>query len=518
MDPDRDWGIAERFIADGQIAKAREIYVRLLGHSVIAPYAHLRLSVMDHQAGSMRSAVSHALDALKKVRADPALLEMLCKLLLRLGETRAALACAEALQGMPAAASALAEVGKMLSDHMLPDAALPLLRRAMAEGMENLPAMQYLLGLNLIYTGDLSAAEQALEKSVRGNPGWAPAHWALAKIGNEVGRCERIRRLKALLGRGGSRGSDASLLWYSLFHELDRDGQIDDAWSALEKAMRIRRQQIRYDESAQEALFAEATQALRLVVNKPIDDAPAGPAPIFIVGLPRSGTTVIEQALCREADVVSAGELRDFTSQMRWVTERPGSLNVDANLLRTVQGDQLRLLGQRYLAHTRWRARGHGFYIDKWPENYLVIGHILASLPCARIICVLRNSADVCFSNLKEWFAAAYHYSYTQEEVARQFIRYEAFMRRVRDIGSPRMAFVEYEAFARKPQATIEALMRSHGIPRRTSQQPSSSIPTASAVQVRSSVNTRHIGSWARYEVWLKPMLDELGRGGFFQR
>ncbi len=517
VDATRDWQAAEQFSAQGQVEQARPLYLGLLEDRAIAPYAHLRLSVAEQQAGDIRGAVGHALDAFGKAHADPALLEMLCKLLLRLGETRAALACANALLGMSASAGALAEVGKMLSDHMLPDAALSLLRRAMAEGMANAPAMQYLLGLNLMYAGDLGAAERALETSVRGNPGLAPAHWALAKMGNEAGRGDRIGRLRALLQGPDGNGNDASLLWYSLFHELDRDDQVAAAWPALEEAMRIRRRQVRYDEPAQEALFAEATQALRLAVDAPVDVATQGPAPIFIVGLPRSGTTVIEQALCREADVASVGELRDLPAQMRWVAERAGPFHVDAGLLQAVGRDQLRSLGERYLAHTQWRARGHAFFADKWPENYLAIGHILASLPNARVVCVRRGGADACFSNLKEWFAASYPYSYTQEEVARQYIRYEAFLRRVREVGSSRVAFVEYETFVRQPQVAIEALKLLLGLPGRTSPQPSESVPTASAVQVRSSVSTRHVGSWARYAAWLGPMLDELERGGFPQ-
>lgn len=518
MDVTRDWQLAEQLSAQGQVEQARALYLRLLDDRVVAPYAHLRLSVADLQAGNLRSAVRHALDAFRGAHADPALLEMLCKLLLRLGETHAALACANALLGMPASNGSLAEVGKMLSDHMLPDAALPLLRRAMAGGMANVPAMQYLLGLNLMYLGDLGAAEQALEACVRGNPGFAPAHWALAKIGNETGRGDRIRRLRSLLDGSDGNRDEASLLWYSLFHELDRDDQVAAAWSALEEAMRIRRRQVHYDESAQEALFAEATRALRLAVDTPMDAGVQGPIPIFIVGLPRSGTTVIEQALCREADVASAGELRDFPVQMRWVTGCVGSFRVDAELLKAVGCDNLRALGERYLAHTQWRARGHACFADKWPENYFAIGHILASLPHARVICVRRCGADACFSNLKEWFAsAAYPYSYTQEEVARQYIRYEAFLQRVREMGSSRVAFVEYETFVRQPEAEVNALKQQLDLPSRISPQAAVSIPTASAVQVRSAISTRHIGSWKRYGVWLGSMLETLACGGFHQ-
>lgn len=516
VDASRRWQEAEQLSAGGEEAQARALYAGLTSDPAIGPYAHLRLSVADQRAGDVRGAVAHALEAFRKAQADATLLEMLCKLLLRLGETHAALACANALPATRPTPGALAEVGKMLSDHMLPDAALPLLQRAMAAGMAGAPAMQYLLGLNQMYAGDLEAAERALEASVRGNPELAPAHWALAKLGVEDGRGARINRLKRLVAGAAGQGAEAALLWYSLFHELDRDGEPAQAWEALDTAMRLRRAQLRYDEAAQDALFEAAAQALK----HPRDETrlqPAGPLPVFIVGLPRSGTTVIERALCAQADVASAGELRDLATQMRWVTQRAGSFNVDAGLLQAMAALPAGLLGERYLEHTRWRAHGQAFYADKWPENYLAIGHILASLPDARIVCVRRAPADACFSNLKEWFAASYPYSYTQEEVARQYGRYDRFLQKVRELANPRVAFVEYEAFVRQPDAAIAGIKLLLDLPDRSMSAARESVPTASAVQVRESVSTRHVGAWRRYAQWLAPMLDELDRSGYPQ-
>lgn len=510
------WQQAEQLSAKGEEAQARTLYAGLTGDPAIAPYAHLRLSVADQRAGDVRGAVAHALDAFRLAQADATLLELLSKLLLRLGETHAALACANALPATGPTPGALAEVGKMLSDHMLPDAALPLLQRAMAAGMAGAPAMQYLLGLNLMYAGDLPAAQQALEASVRGNPELAAAHWALAKLGVDEGRGARIDRLQRLVAAAPGRGPEAALLWYSLFHELDRDAQPKPAWAALETSMRLRRAQVRYDEAAQDALFEAAAQALRQP-RRETRVEPAGPTPVFIVGLPRSGTTVIEQALCAQADVASAGELRDLAIQMRWVAQRAGSFNLDAGLLQAMAAQPAGLLGDRYLDHTRWRARGHAFYADKWPENYLAIGHILAALPDARIVCVRRAPADACFSNLKEWFAASYPYSYAQEEVARQYARFDRFLQEVRAVANPRVAFVEYEAFARQPDAAIAGLKLLLDLPDRTVPGAQESVPTASAVQVRGAVSTRHVGAWRRYAEWLGPMLDELARCGYPQ-
>lgn len=514
VDASRTWHDAERLSAAGRGAAAMELYRALLADRSFAPYAHLRLSIAAQRSGDVREASSHALDAMRKAHKDPELLEMLSKLLLRVGETHAALACANALLDVGASVESMAEVGKMLSDYMLPDAALPLLQRAMVGGMGGSPALQYLVGLNCMYAGELDAAAQMLELSLRGSPEFAPAHWAMTKLDQCAGRGARIDRLKRLLAGAIGQSADAALLWYCLFHELDREGLLAEAWQALDAAMRLRRLQVRFDESAQDALFEEAAKALQQTVC--VSDAEMeGPMPIFVVGLPRSGTTVIERALCAQADVASAGELRDLAIQMRWVAQQPGGFHVDADLLRAISAAPPTQLGRRYLEHTQWRARGQAFFTDKWPENYLAIGHILAAMPKARVICVMRNPEDACFSNLKEWFASSYAYSYTQEEVARQYGRYDALLHQVRAIGSARVAFVQYETFVLQPEAAVAALKMRLNLPDRTGPGLSESVATASAVQIRTAVNSRHVGAWRRYADRLSPMCAELEKLGY---
>ena len=511
MDSIERWRQPERLAADTGVESARQAYVALLADAGVGPYAHLRLSVADQQRGDVRGATEHALAAFGGAHAEPGLLEMLCKQLLRLGEIRPALACAHALAKLDPPASALAEVGKMLSDRLLPDAALPLIQRAMRKGLNGAPMMHYLLGLNLMYAGRVAEARAALESSLRGEPALAPAHWTLAKLGGAEGRGARIDRLRRVLEGVSDADGDAPLLWYSLFHELDRDDRVGEAWTALERAMRLRRRQVPHDEQVQDALYAAATRGLERAAGRggwaEVDE---GPAPVFVVGMPRTGTTVIEQRLCAAADVASAGELRDLPLQMRWISGTSGSPSVDAALLDAISGADLGLLGQRYLDHTRWRARGHAFYSDKWPENHLAIGALLQALPQARVVHVRRAPMDTCFSNLKEWFAASYYYSYDMREVARQYARFKAYTPAVEALASPRVVQVEYESFVRDPEGTVANLMQSLRLPPRTGGGDGGSVATASSLQVREAVDARNVGSWARYAQWLAPMAEAL--------
>lgn len=521
MDSMRQWQDAEQLAGSGGMEQARKGYEALLDDQTFAPYAHLRLSMADQQAGNVRGATGHALQAFRKAHADAGLLEMLCKLLLRLGEVRAALACANALAQVNPSAGALAETGKMFSDRMLPDAALPLIQRAMLKGMADAPAMQYLLGLNLMYAGKLDEALGTLERSVAEDPKLASAHWALAKLGDAATRDRRIDRLRDLLKTVDEGHEDAPLLWYALFHELDRDEQRISAWGALEKGMRLRRRQVPHDDAKMDDLYAAATASIDAGVREePQSEQDGSAIPVFVVGMPRTGTTIIEQHLCAHADVASAGELRDLAVQMRWVTQQPGPYHYDETLLRVMQAGDADLLGKRYLEHTQWCAQGRGYYADKWPENHLAIGRILRALPQARVLVVRRGAADTCFSNLKEWFATSYFYSYDMQEVARQYARFDRLMTAVEAVNSPRVAVVDYEAFVQSPTQTILDLRKTLNLPARATTGESGeqgSVATASSVQVRAGVNVRHVESWKRYATQLAPMLNALAQSGYPQ-
>lgn len=181
-----------------------------------------------------------------------------------------------------------------------------------------------------------------------------------------------------------------------------------------------------------------------------------------------------------------------------------------------VTPEQAQSLGARYLERSRWRARSRACYIDKWPENYLAAGLLLAALGQARVVWVQRDPMDACFSNLKEWFAASYFYSYDPKETARRCARFERLGAALRERADARVAFLRYEDFVRAPESCLDRVIDRLGLPRRTSASlaPEATIVTASANQVREGISTRHVGAWRRYAEPLSPLRDELERLG----
>ena len=280
------WRKAEQLRSAGDESGARDRYIALARVPAVAAYAHLRLAEMALAAGELRNATSHALQASATAPNEPKLLALLCRQLFALGEERAAIDAAERLGAASVAPfPVLAEIAKMLSDAMAPNAALALLASARAGGLPPSTGASYLEGLNRLYRGELDQAFHALTESTTLDPAFAPAYWSLAKMRRADGRGQRIDRLEALVARHPDSHPDAPLWLYSLFHELDADDQVERAWPVLERAMRARATQVPCDESRELALLDRLGDAMQAWAGQSAWMAPALPAADVLRGM-----------------------------------------------------------------------------------------------------------------------------------------------------------------------------------------------------------------------------------------
>ncbi|HEY0310404.1 MAG TPA: sulfotransferase, partial [Luteimonas sp.] len=424
----RLWHDAERLLDSGLPEAAETAYRQLLADPDLAPAAHLRLSLIASDRQRHREAVDHALAACAKRVRDPQLLKGIARRLFHLGEVHAGLACAldpSIAQGSDARLQA--EMGKLLANHYLPVAALQLLERARAGGFRD-PGLDYLSGLCRMYAGDADGARRDLEAALAAAPTLAPAMRALTKLGPSAPGEDRLARIDAMLEVLGDSHEQAPILHYARFAELDRGDDTARAWAALSRAMELRRRQVRYDAAADQALFDFLCGTTPTPVPAEAGAAADGPRPVFIVGMPRSGTTLLERLLGNHPDVHDAGELHDFTRQLRWCADLAGPQYLDLPLAQRAEGIDFAELGRRYLDRTRWRARGRAVYTDKLPANVINVSYIARALPQARILHMVRGPMDTCFSNLKEWFAGIYPHSYHQQEMADHFRNYRRLM------------------------------------------------------------------------------------------
>ena len=512
------WEQGERALRAGRLDAARAAFGELAGAPGWAMPARLRLSGVATAAGRVREAPAEALAAFAARDGDPVVLEALAQRLVDVGELEAAVACAtDVAVTRSTDPGVLAGMGVLMNAQALPALALPLLRRARMLGVRA-PRLAREMGLALSYLGQVDAAERELTACVTAAPGAAPAWRDLARLRTWSAERNHVEALRAVLARMGEGHRDAPLLQYALFKELDDLGDTDGAWQALEAGMRRHRAQVDFDPASEAELF-DALMESGPAPAGPATPAPGAPQPIFIVGLPRSGTTLLERVLGAHPQVADAGELRDFTAQLRWMADLPGDNQLDAALVRATRTIDFAELGERYLAHTRWHARGRPFYTDKLPANFLNAGSIARALPGAKILHMSRGPMDACFSNLKELFGAAYPHSYDQAEMAEHYIRYRRLMAHWHAAFPGRILDVSYEALAAEPERVAREVLAFCGLPWDDAvlshERRGGAVATASTAQVREPIHARFVGQWRRYEAQLRPLRERLEAGGF---
>src|SRR5690606_268102 len=192
---------------------------------------------------------------------------------------------------------------------------------------------------------------------------------------------------------------------FGLHMVMDGLGEYRAAWDALESACRAKRGTLTHDPAATRELFDRL--AAIPVRHGGTAASPGGKTPVFIVGMHRSGTSLLEQLLDASPEVRGLGELYDFTSAMRLATDHHCRGVVDATIVERSRDVDFARVGRRYLEGLAWRLGNEPVFVDKLPSNFLNIGFICRALPQARILHMVRDPMETCFSNLRELFSDA---------------------------------------------------------------------------------------------------------------
>lgn len=381
------------------------------------------------------------------------------------------------------------------------------------------PLLSYSRANALRYCGRMEEATAEYERCIALAPDYAHAHWSLAyhqKADPLGSRIDRLKRAKASVAPGSL---ERIHLCYALFKELDDMGDTDQAWPELEEGAGQMRALIRFD-GAEERRRLAALQALTTPEFFRGSDKPTGERePIFIVGMPRTGTTLLERVLSNHPQVATAGELNDFAQSVSWEHDHfyGGPLHEDS--IDRFAATDYPAIGREYSRRTEALASDRGYLIDKNPMNFFNAGFIRKALPQAKIVCLVRNPMDACFSNLKELFSGnAYGYSYDQEELAGHYAGFDALRRHWESAMPEHVHTVRYEDLVTDPAGVSKGVMEFCGLPYAPetiditrNQTP---VSTASSSQVRQPIHTGNLDAWTRYADRLKPLADKLAAAG----
>ena len=309
-------------------------------------------------------------------------------------------------------------------------------------------------------------------------------------------------------------------LGYALFRELDDAGETGPAWDALATAAGQMRKQLRHSPERERGML----DALRQVFNEPspglqAPDGEPGQVPVFIVGMPRTGTTVLERILGNHSQVASAGELNAFGVAMGQALDRDyGAPPGAAQVLAAAGADPATVAAGYQRLGAPWYA-GRSHLLDKNPVNVFNAGFISRALPQARILCLVRDPMDACFSNFKALFpGGGYAYSYDLEELAAHWLGFRDLVRHWCAVLPGRFMAVGYEDLVREPERLGREVMAFCGL----AYEPGSTditrnagpVSSASSAQVRTPIHRGAIGAWRRYERQLEPLRARLREAG----
>jgi tetratricopeptide (TPR) repeat protein len=367
-----------------------------------------------------------------------------------------------------------------------------------------------------IYTGDIDAALEALDRSVALEPANTQVHWLLART-RRAESASHIESMQALLEREDD-ARNIAYLNYAIGKEHEDLDQPDEAFAAWSRGATARRQTVAWDERADEELFdvLQATFTPEWLAGQSSDCFDA--TPIFIVGLPRTGSTLLDRMLDAHPVVSSAGELRHFGFAVRRITGHHEPRQFTAALIRAAASADSGAIGEAYVESIA-PLKGEAVHvIDKLPSNFIYLPLILAALPNARVLHVRRDPADTCLAIFKQLFADAYLYSYDLEELARYYVRYHGLMATWRERFPQRFIDVDYESLVTDTEDTLRPVLQYIGLSWNRDCldyfKGAARSSTASAVQVQEAPHSRSVGRWKRHEQALRPALEILAAAG----
>lgn len=374
----------------------------------------------------------------------------------------------------------------------------------------------------LVFLGETVEAQTQLADVLSRRPDNAQAHWLLSSVRTVRDR-RHVETLVRLIAKHEHGPQGLAFLYYGLGKELEDLQEWPRAFEAFARGAAQRRRVVQFDEDREQRFYQALADTFTTgwLTREPArlaDVADDAPAPIFVVGQPRTGTTLVERIISAHSSVHSAGELQQLGLSLRRLVDYRGPERFSPELIEQAAHVDAGALGRAYLDATAPVRGDRARFVDKLPANFLYLPLILKALPQARVVHLVRHPVDACFASFKQLFADAYPHSYDLGEVARHFVRYYRLMALWRERFPDSFLDVRYEDVAAdlEPQARRlvafldlpweDACLRFHD--------QAGAVSTASAVQVREPAHTRSVGRWRRYEERLAPMIDVLTRAG----
>lgn len=388
--------------------------------------------------------------------------------------------------------------------------ALPLFETATAKTPRD-THLRFNLASTLGFLGRFEEARGHYEAILAAEPTNGRAHLALSTAGRARPDANHIARLDAALAASPS-PDDELQIRYALAKEHEELGQHAEAFAHLRRANSRRRAELAYDPDFERRIFAALEDSFAgegYFQGEGQDSA----APIFVVGLPRTGTTLIDRILSSHPDVRSAGELQAMPLAVKLEGQSGTPFVIDPETVAAAAGLSPAQVGGAYMARA---AAHHGAgerFVDKLPLNFLYVGHIARALPNASIVCLRRNPMDSVWSNYKNLFSTEfsyYNYSYDLLDAAAYYVLFDRLMAFWERRFPGRVLQVSYEGVVEDQEGWTRRLLAHCGLAWDEAclrfHENTAAVSTPSATQVRRPLYRDAMARWRAYEAELEPV------------
>jgi len=371
------------------------------------------------------------------------------------------------------------------------------------------------LAHNLKTTGRQEEAVAAYRKCIEKNPYFAEAYWSLANLKTFRFTDQEVAAMQSLLEHPHIPDDAQVYLCNALGFHYEAAEDYQQAFSFFERCNVVRRKQEYYDPVETEFLYDRIIDVFdRDFVAREVAGADGEVTPIFIVGLPRSGSTLLEQILASHSLVEGTHELSDLPRVVRSLpgARKPRQLYPDA--LRDAEPAILVEAGRSYIERTRKFRSGRPYFIDKNPNNFVHVGLLHLALPNALIINAMRHPLDSCVGSFKQLFAKGQAWSYDLSDIGEYYLQYERLMAHWREILPGRVLDVRYEDVVADLEGQVQRILEYCGLPFEPQclefHETERPVKTASSEQVRQPIYRSAVGRWRHYEDRIEPLIEIL--------
>ncbi|MBM0108268.1 sulfotransferase [Steroidobacter sp. S1-65] len=367
--------------------------------------------------------------------------------------------------------------------------------------------------------GQSSECVATYRHAIELSPQLGEAYWSLANLKTFRFSEQDIAAMQAQLRRAELSVEDRFHFHFALGKAFEDVCDYAQSFEHYEQGNRLRRDLVQYDADENSAQMLRSRQLLtREFFGAHAGSGSSAPDPIFIVGLPRAGSTLLEQILSSHPLVEGTMELPDIIDMARSLGggRARGGDSKYPEILAELSADELRELGDRYIANTRIQRKSDApFFIDKMPNNFAHLGLIQLILPRAKIIDARRHPMGCCFSGFKQHFARGQHFTYGLVEIGRYYRDYVELMAHFDAVLPGRVHRVIYESMVADTEAEVRRLLDYCELPfdERCLRfyENERAVRTASSEQVRRPIYRDGVDHWQHYEAWLEPLKQALG-------